>query len=177
MINFNERCNYAASYLRNLNSISNTCWQSQYKQLDKLSGYDQILHKLSLINPAVFKLINGNLNGIQSSKIQERIQGSRTFKTKPITGKCESHRLWGYECPFDSPILVYDHDFPYSLGGPTNDAYNKRVLCKWHNMFKNNDIHNFDWTKLFFDFEHFKSTSRHHWIDEQLEKIKNEFNV
>jgi hypothetical protein len=44
-------------------------------------------------------------------------------------------------------------------------------------MIKGNDIHTFNWLKLFEDYKYFKKNSRTHWIDSQLMQIRQEFNL
>ena len=85
--------------------------------------------------------------------------------------------MWGYECPFPKSEKVLDHEFPYSLGGPTNNAFNKRILCKWHNMIKANDIHNYPWEKIFDEYNYYSKNDMRHWIDEQIDKIQYELNT
>jgi hypothetical protein len=176
MLNFDERYRLTLTYLENLKLITVFGWKEHLNNLDNFSEEEYVIHKISLINPSNYKLIDKTREH-EFDKIQERIQGPRIFKRFPELKKCESNGIWGYCCPLESKNIVYDHDFPYSLGGPTNYAYNRRILCKWHNMVKSNDIHNFDWNALFDEYKYNKSILRPHWIDEQLKKIIFEFNL
>lgn len=167
---------FACEYLKKLNAITTVGWKNHLNNLNGQNNEDEIIHKISLLNPSMYKFINA-IRESEFNQIQLRVQGNRTFQQRPFENKCESKTLWGYDCPIDSSVIVYDHDFPYSLGGPTNEAYNQRLLCRWHNMVKSNDIHNYDWEALFIEYKYFRDQSRSHWIDEQLEKIKHEFNI
>ena len=166
---------YTCIYLEKLNVISQIGWRKHRDVLINLSGEEYVIHKLSLLNPSMYEYIDISKSK-QFDKIQECVQGPRSFKKTPMKRKCESKDLWGYDCPFNSNFFAFDHDFPYSLGGPTNEAFNKRILCKWHNMVKSNDIHNFDWKGLFEEYFYYQSQKRIHWIDEQLNKLAFEFN-
>lgn len=77
----------------------------------------------------------------------ESVRGPRGFeKFGAITGRrCEAERIWGYLCPsLGTEPLCADHQFPYSLGGPTV-AQNIRYLCQAHNRMKSTDIHFYPW--------------------------------
>src|SRR5438067_1919935 len=65
--------------------------------------------------------------------------GERIFSPLLAPGPCQSHRLWGYVCPFAEEGPSYDHLFPATLGGPT-EASNLLVLCRKHNLMKSMDI-------------------------------------
>jgi hypothetical protein len=124
--------------------------------------------KIALLHPNHFQFIG--ITGTEINKIQEKIQGKRSFTSGHVSFKCSSIEIWGYECPFQNEILVLDHDYPYSFGGPTDNAFNKRTLCRWHNMIKGNDIHFYNWNQLFENYLESINNQRKHWIDLQLEK-------
>ena len=167
---------YTKVYLLYLIKSFNDGWITFFSNLKQQSNIEElILMKMSLLHP--YHLQSKELNGIEFREIQEKIQGRRAFLTNPITDKCSSFEIWGYECPFTHETLVLDHDFPYSLGGPTDNAYNKRILCRWHNMIKGNDIHTYNWKKLINDYKDLRQIETKHWVDLQLEKIKLEFKI
>ena len=165
---------YSKRYLQFLIMTFNEGWIASYNQIEsQLNIEDSILLKISLLHPYHFNL--NELNGVELTKLQEKIQGRRSFLNTNSGAKCSSNEIWGYDCPFSHEILVLDHDFPYSLGGPTDNAYNKRILCRWHNMIKGNDIHTYNWSNLFEDYLDLKITKRKHWVDIQIEKLEVEF--
>lgn len=69
----------------------------------------------------------------------------RAFSTTidPHNAVCEAHKFWGVACG-ETENLHADHDWPYSLGGPTNPA-NLTWLCRVHNLCKGADIHCWPW--------------------------------
>ena len=71
---------------------------------------------------------------------------------------CASEELWGYTCPFDSPLQV-DHRFPWALGGPTCTS-NALYLCRDHNLAKGHDVHVLAWRQYEFD-----------WLVDEVEEI------
>jgi len=137
-----------------------------------------IISKLVLLHPQHF---NKLLKIQQSKSTLEskllKIQGPRNFEKTSLNSECQSKEIWGYDCPFKHEPKVLDHNFPYSMGGPTHPAYNKRILCRWHNMIKSNDIHNFNFEGLFIEYQMHTQNERKHWLDIQLEKITKEFNL
>lgn len=163
-------------YFKELEYCSKHGWKKQYDSLKSFHGMASLIRKMSLINPESFK--NENIARRKGTEeIQKLIQGPRAFKRHEIHHGCQAVEIWGYNCPFKSNDLVFDHDFPYSLGGPTSNAFNKKVLCRWHNMVKSNDIHNFDWEGLLKEYNYYQSNGRVHWIDDQINKIKFELNL
>jgi HNH endonuclease len=95
---------------------------------------------------------------------QQRIQGSRAFKTKVIYGTrlCNAVKYWGVTCTADTSTegAIADHVWPYSLGGPTEVA-NIMWLCRRHNQIKGADIHFYPWELGWPD-----------WLSVQLEKVR-----
>jgi hypothetical protein len=138
---------------------------------------EETLFKLVLLHPAIYLPVVSKKTAATPTEIQELIQGKRAFSSSFHETICSSKELWGYDCPLFSEPLVLDHDFPYSLGGATDSAMNKRVLCRWHNMLKGNDIHVYDWKKLFEDVTYYKQIGREHWIDKQFTQILYQANL
>lgn len=174
----NERNLYAKKYLSYLVDSFDKGWKLSYEEHSKNSNIDElVLSKLVLLHPTHFRLFFPAFSKEDIDKLQFKIQGKRSFPIVSSRKKCCAIEIWGYDCPFTNEILVRDHDFPYSMGGPTDNAYNKKVLCRWHNMIKGNDIHTFNWQKLFEDYNYSQIEKRTHWIDSQLFAIRNEFNL
>ena len=73
------------------------------------------------------------------------LRGERQFSgVAPLFSQtCEAARFWGYDCR-DCENLQADHDWPYSLGGPTASD-NLTWLCRTHNQSKGGDIHCWPW--------------------------------
>lgn len=73
------------------------------------------------------------------------LRGERLFSgVAPLFSQtCEAVRFWGYDCG-DGETLQADHDWPYSLGGPTAVG-NLTWLCRVHNQSKGGDIHCWPW--------------------------------
>ncbi len=173
----NFRIEISKKYVNHLSVSFIVGWEKCRKSLEtEKDTYELILKKLALLHPEHYYLILKTETSRINSKI-ELIQGNRSFPQIDDTEKCQSEELWGYICPFTIENKVQDHEFPYSLGGPTNKAFNRRILCRWHNMIKANDIHNYPWEKLFNQYEYYIKTNRVHWVDEQLNKIIKEFNL
>ena len=83
-------------------------------------------------------------------------------------GRCQLRRLNGSECIFNSydefkGQLVGDHEWPYSLGGPSNDRNdihrNRLLLCEYCNSTKSSSI-------LLFDF-----SNDIEWLEHRLHQI------
>lgn len=138
-----------------------------------------ITAKLAILHPQNFeKVLGKRINKDRFTQLQKEIQGPRNFMSqKNNINTCQSMDMWGYECPFPKSDKVLDHEFPYSLGGPTNNAFNKKILCHWHNMIKANDIHNYPWGKLFDEYDYYHKNKMQHWIDEQIENIQRHLNT
>lgn len=140
-----------------------------------------IIAKLAILHPQNFeKHLGKPISKDKITQLQKEIQGPRSFMTQRNNrnmNQCQSLDMWGYECPFPESDKALDHEFPYSLGGPTNNAFNMRILCKWHNMIKANDIHNYPWEKLFDEYNYYSKNDMRHWIDEQIDKIQHELNT
>ena len=169
----------AAQYVKLLSESIYIGWVNFEKKYESISFDNEtlIISKLVLLHPIHFE----ELSNQQQSKLSIEskiinIQGNRSFSRSEIIVNCQSKQIWGYECPFINEPKVLDHDFPYSLGGPTRE-HNKRILCRWHNMIKANDIHNYNWQKIFKDYNFYKLQKREHWIDSQVLKIKKIFNI
>jgi hypothetical protein len=97
---------------------------------------DELALKLCLIHPDWFE---------PEIKIGDDPRGRRAFSTIPPVGQvCQSNAVWGYDCSIDDGMLVADHLYPFSAGGPT-ESRNLVWLCKWHNSVKSSDIHLVDW--------------------------------
>ena len=80
------------------------------------------------------------------------ILGPREFRAQTLRGTrfCSSADYWGAPCRRrDNPdaVVVADHAWPYSLGGPTVQD-NIRWLCRRHNAAKSSDIHLYPWDGL-----------------------------
>lgn len=170
---------YAALYVKLLSESINIGWINFEEKYNSIKPDIEILiiSKLVLLHPKHYE----ELLSLQQSKLSieykiNNIQGKRSFARTDITESCESKYIWGYDCPFTNEPKAFDHDFPYSLGGPTKD-FNKRVLCRWHNMIKANDIHNYNWIKIFKEYNYYKQDNRVHWIDSQIQIIKTAFNI
>ena len=128
------RVGAAVEYLAALEEFMNAEWNSVYVRL--INGQLSIPQKLAAINPMLY-------DGIIQ---QHEICGLRTYSSSVMSAgqSCMSWKMWGYKCPFHSPVLEADHLFPYSLGGPT-DPRNLVLLCKYHNRVKAADIHLYPW--------------------------------
>ena len=170
-------------YVEYLSQSFSKTWKVSHDELKNINNKnDFILSKLALIHPQhYYSLFPQN---IQLSKVEdyfnlkiEKIQGKRSFSYRMTNEKCQSETLWGYSCPLTTETLASDHLFPFSFGGPTNNAINRKTLCRWHNMIKSNDIHCYPWEILFEQYEYYQNGNRLHWIDEQLTKILKEFNL
>jgi hypothetical protein len=169
-----NKIQYTKKYLVFLTKSFEVGWKVFSQNIDNLQHVeDSILMKIALLHPDHLHKIG--FIGDRLTKQQEIIQGRRSFTNNDVRANCSSIDIWGYDCPLHHEILVLDHDFPYSFGGPTDNAFNKRVLCRWHNMIKGNDIHTYNWSKLFEDYQYLKSCRRKHWVDLQYEKVKSLF--
>lgn len=96
---------------------------------------------MTLLHPGHYK---HNVKDIKT------VLGDRTFQLEAgmQSQKCGALAVWGYVCPIvQHQSLAADHEFPYSLGGPTVSS-NKRFLCPLHNQMKSNDVHFYPWEKL-----------------------------
>jgi hypothetical protein len=178
----NKQNEYVTIYIDYLNKCGKIGWLKFKSYSDELNQKNLIIAKLALLHPSHFKKMPliGNVENKNShlEKLQKQVQGERTFKQQPRRKNCQSKIIWGYNCPFDNRNLVYDHKFPYSFGGPTDNANNCLILCHWHNMVKSNDIHCYDWENLFEDYEFsLKLEDDIHWLDEQIDKIIRVFNL
>jgi hypothetical protein len=177
MIDFVNNVDLTNKYLVCLRDSLRTGWKAYYENLCEFENQEvYILGKLALLHPEHYKKLKPNIDKNSFALAQERIQGTRTFNYSFNRQNCTSKDLWGYDCPLHNEPLVWDHDFPYSFGGATDNANNKRLLCRWHNMIKGNDIHIYKWEKLFDDYQYRNNQGSIHWIDLQIEKIKKEFN-
>ncbi len=177
-MNTNERNLISKKYLSYLVDSFEKGWKYSYdRHTHHSNDEDIVLSKLVLLHPKHLNLILPELLKNEIDKIQIRIQGKRNFSSFTNGKACSANEIWGYDCPFSNETLVMDHDFPYSMGGPTDNAYNKKILCRWHNMIKGNDIHTFNWQKLIEDYKYSQLNNRTHWIDSQLLQIKNELNL
>lgn len=173
-----SRFEVAQRYLLKLVECNQRGWQNSYNSIKgKEYTEDVVLTKLALLHPMLYLSLLPEERHNKATNFQEKIQGKRIFTLPSKEIKCSGIELWGYECPLLSEPLVMDHDFPYSLGGPTDNALNKRVLCRWHNMIKGSDIHIFNWEKLFADIRFSHINKRPHWIEQQLDKIIYEANL
>lgn len=178
MIDFVNNVILTNKYLVCLRDSLSIGWKTCYDNLSEFENKeDYILGKLVLLHPEHFKKLKPNIDKNKFTLLQEKIQGNRSFNYLINHQNCSSIELWGYECPLHNEPLVWDHDFPYSFGGTTDNVNNKRLLCRWHNMIKGNDIHTYDWEALFIEFRYSSDNNCTHWIDEQLMKIKHEFNI
>jgi hypothetical protein len=175
----NSNISLTKKYLVFLRESLTIGWKEYHDYLMQIeSKQDCILGKLALLHPDHYKKLNPKLDKAGLALVQDKIQGKRTFNYSINYQKCSSIELWGYECPLHDEPLVWDHDFPYSFGGTTDNTGNKRLLCRWHNMIKGNDIHIYNWLKLVDDYHQFqRDNGRIHWIDLQIEKIIKEFNL
>ena len=172
-----KKIDFAEKYVLLLSKSFNDGWLKTYKGM--VFEDNVIIQKITLLHPNHYKELAKltNLNSLGISARQFSIQGKRTFPEIREKTRCASKLFWGYDCPFSDIQMVSDHAFPYSMGGPTNNSHNKRILCKWHNMIKANDIHNYPWEALFKEYKYYENNNLIHWIDEQLNKIIKEFNV
>ena len=178
MIDFVNNVILTNKYLVCLRDSLSIGWKTYYDNLSEFENKeDYILGKLVLLHPEHFKKLKPNIDKNKFTLLQEKIQGNRSFNYSINHQNCSSIELWGYECPLHNEPLVWDHDFPYSFGGTTDNANNKRLLCRWHNMIKGNDIHTYKWEKLIKDYQYSNEYRSIHWIDLQIEKIKKEFNL
>ncbi len=158
------------------------CYKNSFEdviaRVKKSQGFEEeVLLKLALSHPDIYVPILSKKSNSSPSQIQEVIQGKRSFNPTFHAENCSSKELWGYDCPWLSEPLELDHDFPYSMGGPTDSACNKRVLCSWHNRLKGNDIHVYNWVQLFDEVKYHRESNREHWIDQQFKKILYEANL
>ena len=67
-------------------------------------------------------------------------RGPKYFTPAPKNSRCQSIRIWNYECPIDDPKIHVDHTFPRAKGGYTH-YQNAMYLCEEHNLDKSSDIH------------------------------------
>jgi hypothetical protein len=161
LIDYRYRVESAKEYLTALNISLRKPWKEQFNLMleEKLSIYE----KLSLLSPLHLQNIRLPKH-VKYENVIIEIQGKRNFKSEQ-GGKCDSQLIWGYDCFFDSNNISSDHLFPYSLGGPTSPN-NKILLCRYHNMVKNSDIHFYPWEQV---------NSRSVWLNDSLEKISKTF--
>lgn len=77
--------------------------------------------------------------------VWKSIRGSRAFPYAPypVGDHCWSHLVWGYSCPRKDGLQL-DHQWPYSLGGPSS-VENGIWLCRMHNRAKSDDVHLYVW--------------------------------
>jgi hypothetical protein len=93
------------------------------------------------------------------------VLGERAFNTPTLRGTqyCCAEDYWGVPCATRTDrnaVIVADHAWPYSLGGPTNVA-NIRWLCGRHNAAKSSDVHLYPWEFPMPD-----------WLPSQLQRVK-----
>jgi hypothetical protein len=143
----------AHAYLSYLQDNWNADWWDLYSSVTELS----IPQKFALIHPHFYELDLGQ----GPSQAKCKIRGSRTPSLKGPKGRCTSHELWGYQCPYgDAVEIQLEHKFPWSRGGPSRAA-NFAWLCEKHNALKGADIH-----QLRFDEGQFP------WLSETLDAIR-----
>ena len=131
----------ACAYLAALKRSFQDGWSACYAELADDST--DLMLKLSLIHPAHLDELDLP-DEKPVSRIIRDVQGPRAFKQVPRHGACESRVIWGYDCLLKEERLEHDHLFPYALGGPTH-SLNRITLCRFHNMVKGNDIHQYPW--------------------------------
>ena len=132
-----KRIIYAQKYLEFLHSSFEQDWLRLYE--DYVDNKLEFFNALALIHPRHYEGLFG----------EEQIRGKRTFdKDMVLEGiECRAELIWGYRCNLDCNkrgVVVADHLFPYSLGGPTIST-NKVYLCSIHNQLKGSDIHFYPW--------------------------------
>lgn len=148
--NLVDRISAAVKYLRHVEDLSSReQWADAYTRFR--SGTMEITEVLALAHPCHFREVRD----------AESIRGPRLFTERNSAEwcRCQSSRVWGYECPMISDSYQADHLFPYQAGGPTI-ADNRIWLCPTHNRVKSSDIHLFPWEEPVPD-----------WVDERLASI------
>jgi hypothetical protein len=112
-------------------------WEDDYRRIDE----ESLAVRFVLLHPFHYDEDN-------TDKKRCEIRGGRRFPFKPqvAEGGCAAKLLWGYSCPLEGTNLQVDHEFPYSLGGPT-DPRNRLILCDMHNRLKSSDLHVYPWEK------------------------------
>jgi hypothetical protein len=136
-LDIEHRLTRAKKYISYLDYSLKNDWLMQFEEYD--SGTLSFEQSVALIHPSHYQDCAG----------ADIIRGKRSFSSEPSlsTFKCESRRIWGYECTVsirEYGRIEADHVFPYALGGPTIGG-NKVHLCRLHNSSKGNDFHLFPW--------------------------------
>ncbi|MDH5401957.1 MAG: HNH endonuclease [Candidatus Heimdallarchaeota archaeon] len=149
------------NYIKQLNNLPVENWENLYNKFNK--NKNDLVSLMILIHPENYNHLI-KIPGISDPR-GNRYFDNTVFSIDRNQNKCDSIKIFGYICPLknsDENKINIDHLWPFSLGGPT-EVSNGIFLCKIHNNFKHNDIHNID-ENLLLNFT---------WLEELLSKIKN----
>jgi len=144
-----SRIGRSREYFEYLPSALTTNWHELYALYQR--GQLPLPHVMTLLHPDNYRHNIKNILGDRAFPLEAGMQSQR----------CGALDVWGYVCPIvQDRRLAADHEFPYSLGGPTVST-NKRFLCPLHNQMKSNDVHFFPWEK-----------PEPEWVSDTLLRIK-----
>jgi len=147
-----DRIELSRQYFEYLPFALSSNWHNLYALYQE--GELTLPQKMTLLHPDHYRQNTNNV---------KQVLGDRTFPIEAgmQSQKCSSLFVWGYVCPItEHRGLAADHEFPYSLGGPTISS-NKRFLCPLHNQMKSNDVHFFSWEQ-----------PEPEWVLDTLKRIK-----
>jgi hypothetical protein len=130
-------------YLRLFESASHVGWV-------ELSEITDLAARLLLCHPLW-------LDAVDDHKIGLGLHGFRGGGSSRV---CESHLLWGYECPLTDERIESDHLFPMSLGGPAVGT-NQVWLCRVHNQWKASNLMDYPWER-----------GEPPWLDRQISRMR-----
>jgi len=143
-VNFTDKCDF---WLEKYNQ-----WNSEYPMA--LGG------ELTMLNLFGLALIHPNFcyDRFGENFRKQFLDTNRTMSVdeEERNGKCQVNQITGEECAFNEfpeerGRLVGDHLWPYTLGGPSNDAdhwhRNRLLLCQNCNSAKSSSVATYKFTK------------------------------
>lgn len=139
--NYSYRAEVGRKYLKAVEWSISIGWSDAYND-SKCD--DAWFRRMALIHPDHYRFFEEYEQRKRAANGVCPIRGRRNFESDAGSLECQSNIVWGYVCDLEQYQIVNDHQFPYSLGGPTL-ASNKIYLCKLHNALKAADIHFFKW--------------------------------
>jgi hypothetical protein len=137
MADFTYRFRQAERYLSRIGEVTTArAWTRQARSF--IGGGTDPVVGLALIHPFQTEQVFSEVPDLRGPRIFGGLD--------PLTAQeCEAERLWGYACPSKDDLQA-DHEWPYSLGGPTS-VDNLTWLCRLHNQSKGCDIHCWPWER------------------------------